>query len=607
MNILKLIGLGKKPKPSDSVPTISNSSDTNAARNLFLRAKFDSALTTEDNRRHWSNADACSADAVANPMVRRILRNRSRYEVSNDTYAKGIISRLSRDVVGTGPKLQIIGQSKAEAARIELKWAAYAAVIKLPEKLRTIRGGGAVSGEVVSVQSTNPKILLPCQIDLRVIEPDHVCSTALQGMSAEAGQYYDGVHYDSFGNPVAYDILRSHPGDTGMYITMPGEYDTIDARHVHHYYKIDRPGQRRGVPETTPSLPLFAYRRRWTLATIAAAETAANHAGVMYTDAPAGSDVITHKEFDFVELERNGLVTLPFGWKLGQLKPEQPISTYDQFNNAIIAEVGQCVDMPFSIAALDSSESNMSAAYNDQSAYTKARMIDRQELEPILNWHFATWYRDMWFAGEFESYEIPDHQWFWPQIGQHADPNKVANSQKIQLASGTTTLVREYAKQGLDAETEIEAGAKSLGVTVPEYLALVRAALFSNGNVLPSTDGTETPPTDTPEKLTTPEPSTATANANANANGGDTVNTEVKADSSLNGAQITAVLDVFARLAKKEVVAPVAIELIVAVGIPRDRATQMVNDQAKAEVPTESAKPNPTQAAPSAQTQPTAG
>ena len=29
-----------------------------------VRGRFDSAATTEDNRRHWANADALSADAA---------------------------------------------------------------------------------------------------------------------------------------------------------------------------------------------------------------------------------------------------------------------------------------------------------------------------------------------------------------------------------------------------------------------------------------------------------------------------------------------------------------------------------------------------------------
>ena len=38
----------------------------------------------------------------------------------------------------------------------------------------------------------------------------------------------------------------------------------------------DRPGQARGIPDITPALPLFAQLRRFTLAVLAAAETAAD-------------------------------------------------------------------------------------------------------------------------------------------------------------------------------------------------------------------------------------------------------------------------------------------------------------------------------------------
>ena len=71
----------------------------------IIRAKFDAAQTTPDNRRHWANADLLSADAAASAEVRRILRSRARYEVANNCYAKGIVLTLANDVIGTGPRL----------------------------------------------------------------------------------------------------------------------------------------------------------------------------------------------------------------------------------------------------------------------------------------------------------------------------------------------------------------------------------------------------------------------------------------------------------------------------------------------------------------------
>ena len=47
-------------------------------------------------------------DAAAGPEVRRTLRNRARYEVANNSYARGIVLTLANDVIGTGPRLQML-------------------------------------------------------------------------------------------------------------------------------------------------------------------------------------------------------------------------------------------------------------------------------------------------------------------------------------------------------------------------------------------------------------------------------------------------------------------------------------------------------------------
>ena len=79
-----------------------------AERLMLVRARFDAAQTTPDNRKHWSNADALVADAAASAEVRRTLRNRARYEVANNSYARGIVLTLANDVIGTGPRLQML-------------------------------------------------------------------------------------------------------------------------------------------------------------------------------------------------------------------------------------------------------------------------------------------------------------------------------------------------------------------------------------------------------------------------------------------------------------------------------------------------------------------
>jgi HK97 family phage portal protein len=78
--------------------------------------------------------------------------------------------------------------------------------------------------------------------------------------------------------------------------------------------------------------------------------------------------------------------------------------------------------------------------------------------------------------------------------------------------------------------------------------------------------------TGTTDETAAPQDSTTPASTN----GTETIN-----DLSLNGAQITAALNVINQLAMGEIAPDVAVELLVAVGIQREKAQQMVNDTLK--------------------------
>ena len=94
----------------------------------LIRARYDAAVTNDENRRHWANADNLSANAANSPLVRRLLRNRSRYEVANNSYARGIVSTLANDVIGTGPRLQMLTDNADANRFIEQEWMAWSKI-----------------------------------------------------------------------------------------------------------------------------------------------------------------------------------------------------------------------------------------------------------------------------------------------------------------------------------------------------------------------------------------------------------------------------------------------------------------------------------------------
>jgi hypothetical protein len=114
-NIMSRIAPQRGTSTVSSSPAASHAPHGSGARGgrRLVVAKFDSAKTTPENRKHWANADGLSPNASINPEVRRVLRNRARYEVANNSYAKGIVLTLANDTIGTGPRLQMLTTSSA--------------------------------------------------------------------------------------------------------------------------------------------------------------------------------------------------------------------------------------------------------------------------------------------------------------------------------------------------------------------------------------------------------------------------------------------------------------------------------------------------------------
>lgn len=446
-------------------------------RDSRVRGRFDAAQTTDDNRRHWGAADGLSAEAANSLPIRKILRNRSRYEVANNSYLSGIISTLANDTIGTGPRLQMLTGEDALDSTVEEEFADWAEEVDLAEKLRTLRRARCESGEVVVMFVTNPGLQHQVKLDLMLIEADQLTDPSWQSVSDP--NWCDGVRFDVFGNPASYRILRYHPGS----LTWGGamlEYDDVPARLVYHYFRTDRPGQRRGVPEITPALSNWPELRRYCNAVIAAAETAADYAMTIESEAPADDGDASPEVMDTFELQKRMATVMPKGWRMSQTKAEQPTTSYGGFVDKKLAEAARCLNMPFTIAALDSSSANLSARYLDSQIYAKAIKIERHQLCRFLNRILDLWLTEASrISGLLSS--IPakfPHKWCWPSIGEHADPDKVASAQAQRLKIGTGNLADEIADAGDDWEDKQQLAARTLGLTLDEYRTRLADSLF---------------------------------------------------------------------------------------------------------------------------------
>ena len=211
------------------------------ARLPVLRARYDAAQTTDENRRHWANAATLSASAANSLDVRRTVRTRARYEVANNCYLSGMVQTLANDCIGTGPRLQLLTQDSALNNRIEETFGDWAREIHLASKLRTMRHAKAVDGEVFAVLTTNRRLESPVKLDVQLVECDRVSSP----WASVAADDVDGIRFDPFGNPVEYCVFGHHPGD----LTGDLSFDWRPAEYVIHWFRPTRPGQQRGISE----------------------------------------------------------------------------------------------------------------------------------------------------------------------------------------------------------------------------------------------------------------------------------------------------------------------------------------------------------------------
>jgi lambda family phage portal protein len=497
----------------------------------ILKAKYDAAQTTEDNRKHWAAADSLSATGANSRSVRQTLRNRSRYEVANNCYARGIVNTMAAYTVGAGPTLQLTWRGerldptreiamRAAAQRVETLWANWAYARRLTQKLTTAVMSMVVDGEAFALlgNAKRASVTTPVQLDCRMLECDW-----FDDPSPKWNEDDSGVRIDGAGDPTEYAKLRQHPGDNGATADMPADW--ISADSVFHMFRAERPGQLRGIPQTTAALPLFSQLRRFILATITAAETAADFAAILYGDAPADVDATEVVEaWDRVEIERGAMLTAPAGSRLAQLKAEHPNTTFDEFVKAILREIARCLGVPAVIALGDASAYNYASGRLDLQSFNRQMAVDRSQ---VLEREFLDRLWEEWldeallipgflppeFAATAEHWEFG---WRWSEP-EHVDRSKEASGQAQELASLTTTLSREYARRGLDWETELRQIARErslideLGITPPTSPAPAAQDPNSDPAADPAGDPAADPTTDNANPRETAKNATQTA------------------------------------------------------------------------------------------------
>ena len=315
------------------------------------------------------------ADSDINPDL-PTLRARSRDLMRNAPLACGALSTKVTSVVGPGLKLNsqidnvFLGMSEDEATAWEMNterefrlWANSQEC----DAERTLTFGGIQSLSFLSTLENGDTFILlphftrkgsPYGLKLQLIEADRVSNP---NYAVDSDTISGGVQKDKTGAPVAYYVLKGHPGN--RYSKKNRDWTQIQAfgtktgrRNVLHLYNKRRIGQTRGVPDLAPVIETLKQLDRYTEAEITAAVISGMFTVFVKTETgdglspmePTGEVGGTTSDDDY-KMGSGAILDLGPDETIESANPGRPNTAFDPFVMAVLRQVGAALELPFEI------------------------------------------------------------------------------------------------------------------------------------------------------------------------------------------------------------------------------------------------------------------
>lgn len=240
-------------KPSKAVTkTASKTSSTKAP----TKRKFEGASRGKRLSRWQASSTSPNAE-VSGGLV--TLRNRSRDLRRNNPYAARAIQAIGSNVVGEGIMTRFThpDDKPGKKSRLELMWDAWAYSTDIDfdgqhdicSLQLLIMEAVAESGEVLVRRRYDSSKAFPLQY--QVLESDFLDLNA-SAVSGSTNTVIQGIEFDRKGRRVAYFLYEQHPGGYEHQMFAPLKSNRVPAEEVFHIFRMDRPGQARGIPWLSP-------------------------------------------------------------------------------------------------------------------------------------------------------------------------------------------------------------------------------------------------------------------------------------------------------------------------------------------------------------------
>lgn len=212
-----------------------------------------------------------------------------------------------------------------------------------------------------------------------------------------------GVERDRFGKPLAYWLYSGHPSDIDLSIQSL-ERVPVPASEIIHLYKIDRPGQTRGVTSYAPVMIAMNILGEYITATLTASRIGASAMFAYNEGDDEETDEDDPKEID-VPLEAEGGIgfKIPKGSELFTFDPKQPTQAFGDFVKNVQRWIAMGWNVAYSSLTGDLADANFGSQRQGMNAERDGYKFDQQMLITKLYMRvFRVWLKYAMTTGEVD-------------------------------------------------------------------------------------------------------------------------------------------------------------------------------------------------------------
>jgi lambda family phage portal protein len=405
------------------------------------------------------------------------LRNRSRQLGRDNDYVRNFLRTAQNNIVGEGIPFQsqVRKQRKQDELdeavndQIESSWKRWSrkdschvgGTLSFSDIERLVIRSVIESGEVIVRFVYQRMGRSKVHLSLELIESD-MLDDQYNGRAPNGNQVRMGVEVNTWGRPVAYYFLSSHPGD---YQPTPGAARSlkrirVPADEVLHLYVTERLIQSRGVPWMVSAILRLHHMQGYEEAEVIAARASASLMG--FIESPEAESSIEDDVVDgqsVTEFEPGLIKKLDPGEKFNVPNMSRPGGQFDPFMRLMIRGVAAGVGCSYEGLSRDYSQSNYSSS-------RLAIQDDRDNWRVIQKWvvtnfHQAVFERFMDVAvlsGDvtLKNYETAPEVYqavkWMPRGWGYIDPLKEVAANKEAVRNGFMTQTEAVAQNGGDLE-----------------------------------------------------------------------------------------------------------------------------------------------------------